>query len=172
MGASVFAVIEYREHDAYWSFGEIDIPRDVEFLCAIAWGDGGVTDQMPYPPRESFPSDASSRARDSFFVDPDQVNDFLRASSLEDAAQCSLEEYARMRGDWAVAEYEESGLLPQPELTDLGWISLSELEANIAQRGLEPGNLLPPSRAVLAAMTELAVTYGRDGVRLVFWIGL
>ena len=48
MGASVYAVIEYREHDFYWSFGQINLPRDVEFLCAIAWGDGGVTENMPY----------------------------------------------------------------------------------------------------------------------------
>lgn len=172
MGASVSAVIEYRQYDSWWSFGGIDIPREVEFLCAIAWGDGGITDEMPYPPRDSFPEDASYRARESFFVSADEAKSFLEVSRLEDEEEMSLEEYARVQGDWAVKEYAASGLLPQPELTNFGWLTLPELEANLAQRGLKPAGFSPPVRAVLAAMTELATGYGRDGVRLVFWIGL
>jgi hypothetical protein len=172
MGASVYAVIEYRQYDSYWSFGEIDIPRDVKFLCAIAWGDGGITDEMPYTPRDSFPEDASDRARASFFVSEDEARKYLDVSRVEDEEETSLEEYARLHGDWAIKEYRGSGLLPQPELTNLGWLTLPELEANLAQRGLEPGELSPPVRAVLAAMAELATGYGRESVRLVFWIGL
>jgi hypothetical protein len=172
MGASVYAVIEYRQYDSFWSFGEIDIPRDVKFLCAIAWGDGGITDEMPYPPRDSFPEDASYRARDLFFVSADEARRYLEVSRLEDEEELSLEEYARLQGDWAVKEYTVSGLLPQPELTNLGWLTLPELEANLAQRGLELGELSPPVRAALAAMAELAANYGRESVRLVFWIGL
>jgi hypothetical protein len=172
MGASVYAFIEYKEYDCYWSFGHIYLPRDIEFLCAIAWGDGGITDEMPYPPRGSFPADASYEARDSFFVSKDEAREYLEVSKLEDKDEISLEEYAREQGDWAVKEYEASGLLPQLKLTHIGWLSLAELEANLAHRGLEPGGLLPPVRAVLAAMAELAVAYGREAVRLVFWIGL
>jgi hypothetical protein len=172
MGASVYAFIEYRMYDDYLSFGEIKLFRDIEFLCAIAWGDGGITDEMPYPPRESFPGDASYQARESFFVSADDVRRFLEVSRLEDEDETSLEEYARVHGDWAVKEYETSGLLPQPELTHIGWLNLAELEANLAHRGLEPGSLSPPVRAALAAMAELAAAYGREGVRLVFWIGL
>jgi hypothetical protein len=65
-----------------------------------------------------------------------------------------------------------SGLLPQPDLTHIGWLTLAELEANLIHRGLEPGDLSSPVRAMLAAMTELAAAYGREAVRLVFWIGL
>jgi hypothetical protein len=172
MGASVYAVIEYKEYDCYWSFGQIDMPRDIEFLCAIAWGDGGITDDMPYPPRDSFPADASLQARYSFFVSADEAREYIKVSRLEDEDEISLEEYARLYGDWAVKEYEVSGLLPRAELTHIGWLSLAELEANLTRRGLGPGSLSPPIRAVLAAMTELAAAYGRDGVRLVFWIGM
>ena len=172
MGASVYAVVEYRQFNSYQCFGEIDIPRDVEFLCAIAWGDGGITDKMPYPPRNAFPEDASYKARESFFVDADAVTEYLQVSRLKDEEETSLEEYARLQGDWAVKEYRSSGLLPQPELTNLGWLTLPELEANLAQRGLVIRKLSPPVRAVLAAMAELAASYGRENVRLVFWIGL
>jgi len=172
MGASVYAFIEYKEYDCYWSFGQINLPRDIEFLCAIAWGDGGITDEMPYPPCGSFPEDASYYAKNSFFVSEDEVREYLEVSRLEDEDEISLEEYARAQGDWAVKEYKASGLLPQSELTHIGWLSLAELEANLTHRGLGPGSLSPPVRAVLAAMTELAAAYGRDGVRLVFWLGL
>jgi len=172
MGAAVYTFIEYKEYDRYWSFGQIDLLRDIEFLCAIAWGDGGITDEMPYPPRGSFPADASFEARESFFVSAEDVMEYLEVSRLEDEDETSLEEYAQAWGDWAVKEYEASGLLPQPELTHIGWLTLAELEANLAHRGLEPGGLLPPVRAVLAAMTELAAAYGREAVRLVFWIGM
>jgi hypothetical protein len=121
MGASVYALIEYRMCDVYLSFGEIELLRDVEFPCAIAWGDGGITDEMPYPHRESFPADASYQARESFFVSADDVRRFLEVSRLE----TSLEEYARVHGDWAVKEYETSGLLQQPELTHIGWLNLA-----------------------------------------------
>jgi hypothetical protein len=96
----------------------------------------------------------------------------LEFSGLQDEAGTSLEKYARLHGDWAVKEYEASGLLPQPDLTHIGWLNLTELEANLAHRGLEPGSLSPPIRAALAAMAELATIYGREAVRLVFWIGL
>ena len=172
MGADIDAVIEYFDYDSYCSFGQIDLDRDIEFLCAIAWGDGGATDEMPHPPRESFPADASYRARNSFFVRADEVKEFLKASGQGYEDENSLREYARMQGDWALAEYTASGLLPQPELTNIGWLTLVELEANLAHRGLHPEDLLPPTRAALATMTELAATYGRDGVRLVFWIGM
>lgn len=171
MGASVWALIEYSDDDTYDSFGEINMPRDVAFLCAIAWGDGGITDDMPFPPR-GFPTDASDQARESFFVEPDEVREYLQDLKEDEEPEPSLEEYAQAHGEGAVKEYKATGRLPMPELTHQGWLTLSELEANIAQRGTKPSDLLPVTRAMLAAMTDLAVTYGRDRVRLVFWIGI
>jgi hypothetical protein len=105
-------------------------------------------------------------------VSADEAREYLEVSRLEEEDEISLEEYARLHGDWAIKEYEESGRLPRPELTHIGWLTLAELEANLSHRGLEPGDLSPPVRAVLAAMTELAAAYGREGARLVFWLSL
>jgi hypothetical protein len=172
MGASVYAFIEYREYEDFWSsFGEINLPRDVEFLCAIAWGDGGDVSELPHPPRDEFPANASFEAQDSFFVSEDEISEFLEVSNYDDS-KISVKEYASRMGAWAVKEYEASGLLPQPELTNFGWLNLPELKANLVQRGISQESLLPPTRAVLVAMTELAVAYGRDSVRLVFWISM
>jgi len=171
MGASVYAVIEYKEYDSYSSFGEINLLRHNEFLCAIAWGEGGITDEMPYPPR-GFPVDASYETRNSFFVDADEVKDFLRHFREDVEDETYLKEFAAEHGAGAIEEYRLSGRLPMPELTHYGWLNLEELEANLTHRGIKSKELPPPIRAALAAMTELATAYGRDGVRLVFWIGL
>ena len=59
-------------------------------------------------------------------------------------------------------------LLPKPELTCVGWLTLAELEANFAHRGLEPGDFLHRP-AALATMADLAAAYGRNSVHLVFF---
>jgi hypothetical protein len=171
MGASVWTLIEYFNHDSYFSFAEIVLPRDIDLLCAIAWGDGGCTDDMPYPPR-GFPADASYQARESFFVDADEVREYLGSFREDGEQEPSLEKYAQAHGEGAISEYKSTGRLPMPELTDHGWLTLRELEANMTQRELKPTDLLPETRAMLAAMTELSATYGQDRVRLVFWIGM
>jgi hypothetical protein len=127
---------------------------------------------MPYPPRNAFPADASYRARRSFFVSAEDGEEYPEETEIEEKEAISLEEHAEQIGDWALAEYKASGVLPPPELTDLGWLTLPELQANLAHRGLDPSNLSPPIRALFAAMTELAATYGQDGVRLVYWLRL
>ena len=171
MGASIWAFIEYNEEGRSVAFAGINLPRDIELLGAIAWGDGGDTGDMPFPPR-GFPLDASHQSREMFFVSEEEVKEYLEISALEGEEQPSLEEYAEEHGDWAIKEYRSSGRLPMPELTHYGCLTLAELEANIAQRRVEPGNLLPVTRAMLAAMRELAASYGEDGVRLVFWMGI
>jgi hypothetical protein len=169
MGASIWTIVEYFDYNSYTSFGEINLPRDIKFLCAIAWGDGGCTGDMPFPPR-GFPADASDQSRDSFFVNADEVRDYL--DHFRGGQELSLEEYAREYGEGVLKEYKETGRLPMPELTHQGWLTLMELEANLAQRNLKPDDLLPQSKAMLAAMSNLAATYGKDRVRLVFWIGI
>ena len=76
MGVDVYAVIEYEQWGSYWALGALDLPRDVSFLSAIAWGDGGVTDDMPHPPR-GIPLNCSSRIRESFYVGPEEVRQYL-----------------------------------------------------------------------------------------------
>jgi hypothetical protein len=70
MGCDIHVVIEFDRygHDIWDSFsdGEIHIDRDYELFSAIAFGDGGITDNLPYPPR-GIPNNYSSVVRDSFF---------------------------------------------------------------------------------------------------------
>ncbi|HEX4947006.1 MAG TPA: hypothetical protein VFZ34_10090 [Blastocatellia bacterium] len=127
---------------------------------------------MPYPLRNTFPADASHRSRDAFFVSAEDGAEYLEDTRIDDEEAISLEEYAEQIGDWALAEFKASNVLPPPELTNLGWLTLPELEANLAHRGLDSSKLSPPIRALLAAMNELAAAYGRDGVRLVYWLTL
>jgi hypothetical protein len=171
MGAAVHAVIEYEQWGSYWAFGELDLPRDNSFLSAIAWGDGGVTDDMPHPPR-GIPSDCSSRVRGAFYVGPEDVRAYLEIAGSDDEDGSSLEKYLAAHGEWAVREYSESGLLPQPELTAYGWLNLTELRENLAHAKVAEHELTPPCRAVLAAMESLAQSVRADKVRLVFWLGM
>jgi hypothetical protein len=105
-------------------------------------------------------------------VNADEARDYLENFRKEGEPEPSLEEFARAHGEGALKEYKETGRLPTPELTHQGWLTLTELEANLAQRNLKPNNLLPQTKAMLAAMSDLAATYGKDRVRLVFWIGM
>jgi hypothetical protein len=172
MGAAVFAVIEYEKGGSYWAFGELDLLRDNRFLSAIAWGDGGVTDEMPHPPR-GIPSDCSSRVRNGFYVGPEEVREYLEIAGPDGKdVETSLKEYVAAHGEWALQEYSESGLLPQPELTGYGWLNLTELRENLAHADVANQELTPPYLAVIAAMESLAAWVGAEKVRLVFWLGM
>lgn len=171
MGASVGATVEYKMYGSYSLFAEISLPRDVEFLCAIAWGDGGDTSEMPFPPR-GFPTDASYETKDLFFVTRDKLKEYFEHFEEDTETEAPFEDYARAHGDAAINEYKLSDRFPMPELTEYGWLTLAELEANINRREIEIITLHPITRAMLAAMNELATSYSRENVRLVFWVCL
>ncbi len=94
MGVSFHAVLEYNEFDSWWAFGEIHIPRDYNLFSAIAFGDGGMTDKMPHPPKDEIPADCSSEVRDLFFVTSVEVKGFLEIAKSDDEEETTLEEYA------------------------------------------------------------------------------
>ena len=171
MGAAVYAVIEYEQWGSYWAFGELDLPCDNSFLSAIAWGNGGVTDDMPHPPR-GIPPDCSSRVREAFYVGPDEVREYLEIAGSGNENGASLEQYVSAYGEWALREYSESGLVPQPELTGFGWLNLNELLENLAHAKVAKHELTPPCLAAIAAMESLAASVSADKVRLVFWLGM
>ena len=166
MGVSFYSVLEYEQWDAYWALGQLNIPRDLELFSAIAFGEGGVTENMPHPPR-GLPSDCSSEARALFFTDSDVVEEYLKNEE-----EVSLEEYVEGIGEWALSEYRASGRLPLPETYNHSWLNLVELKEALAYRDLSIDKLSPAFRAVLAAMDELAKAYGAEKVRLVFGFGM
>ena len=172
MGVDVYTVIEYKEWNNYLSFGELNLPRDVRFLSAIAWGEGGVIDEMPHPPR-GIPSDCSNYVREAFYVEPEEVLEYLGEAGLDDEGdETSLEEYIAAHGEWAVAEYAASGLVPPPELTGYGSLNLTQLRENLAHAKVGMEDLTPACRAAIAAMESLATSVGANQVRLVFWLGM
>lgn len=171
MGAAFYSVLEYEQWNTYWAFGRLNIPRDPELFSAIAFGDGGVTENMPYPPR-GLPSNCSSESQELFFTDSDVVEEYLDTSSVEDDEELSLEEYAEGFGGWAIDEYRATGSLPVPETYSHSWLNLTELKEALAFHNLNPDKLSPPFRAVLRAMEELAKEYGDAKVRLVFGFGM
>jgi hypothetical protein len=171
MGVAFYSVLEYEQWDAYWALGQLNIPRDPELFSAIAFGDGGETENMPYPPR-GLPSDCSSESRELFFTDSDEVKEYLDTSRLDGEEELSLEEYVEGFGEWALIEYQTNGHLPVPETYNHSWLNLSELKESLAFRNLSNDKLSPAFRAVLAAMEELAKEYGAGKVRLVFGFGM
>jgi hypothetical protein len=171
MGVSFYSVLEYSFYGLYQSFGRLDISRDNELFAAIAFGEGGITDNLPYPPR-GLPPDLSLVSSELFFTEPDNVRDYLENSGLEDDGQPGIEEYVRGYGGWAIREYQTIGHVPTPEMYDHSWLNLNELKEALATRNLSLNMMSVDFRAVIAAMETLAEEYSPEKVRLVFCFGL
>ena len=166
MGCDIHAFIEFLKWDSYWSLasGPLNIPRDDELFAALALGPGGITDDLLYPPR-GLPGGLSSDARDYFYSPASEVRQFME-ENYSDEEEFSSEEYAAAVGEAARREFLDSGLLPAPELHSHSWLNLSELNEILSRGQLTRDRLSPEFRALLAAMEQLAQTYGE--VRLVF----
>jgi hypothetical protein len=186
MGESFDSIIEYQRGHLYQGWGEIWLARDVTFLRAIAWGDGGVTRAMPHPP-SGIPPDCSWLFKHRFYVtrevvkeyfdsiysEPRDGNDNLEKDGDDDEHRPpTLQQYAAAHGEWASREFAKSGRLPPPELTSTGSLTLPQLLENLEASGGSVRDLTPECQAVLAAMTTLAEVFGGDKVRLVFWGGI
>jgi hypothetical protein len=171
MGVSFYAVLEYVVYDLPTAFGRLNISRDHDLFSAIAFGDGGVTEGMPYPPR-GLPHDLSFDSRDLFFTDPDAVKEYLEASQLEDEEDSTVEGYLEGWDEWAINDYRTSGMLPTPETYSHSWLNLNELKEALAHRNLSIDERPPDVRALIAAMETLAIEYGPENVRLVFCFGM
>ena len=167
MGVSFNSVLEYEVNGLYTAFGRFSLSRDSELFAAIAFGDSGVTENMPYPPR-GFPPDLSLDSLELFFCEPDVIKEYLEISGLGDEQETTLEEYAEGYGEWAVREYQNIGHLPTPETYNHSWLNLSELKEALAYRNLSVGNLSADYKALMAAMETLAKEYSSEMVRLVF----
>jgi hypothetical protein len=168
MGYDIHAVVEYEKYDTYSSLthGELNIPRDYRLFTVLALGEGGIKDDLPYPPR-GLPSDLSYEARDIFFTGAEEVRRFV-AELGGGSEGFRPEEYAEEFGEWTRKEYAESGLLPVPEWHTPGWVNLNELKEVLTYGKLTAEKLSPEFRAILAAMQELAEARGGEKVRLVF----
>ena len=170
MGCDIHAVIEYVRFDFGYvnafTQGEVEIPRDYKLFSAIAFGNGGVTDDLPYPPR-GLPPDFSSEVRELFFAPAEEVKKLMEVTG--DAEEFHAEEIARAWGEWARTEYSSWGNLPGYDWHTPSWLNFNELNKALGHAGLKVEELSHEFRAVLAAMQVLSEGYGAEKVRLVFW---
>lgn len=164
MGCDIHAVIECQRHGSYSHFAEVEIARDYKLFSAIAFGDGGITDDLPYPPR-GLPPDHSIRVSELFFVEADDLKDL----EAEEDEQFEPEEIAKGWGDWAVEQYVKHRVLPGPDLHTPSWLRLKEFEKALEQAGLKLAEQSPEFIAVIESMRVLSEVYGAENVRLVFW---
>ena len=171
MGASFFSVLEYEMNGLYMAFGSLSLSRNYELFAAIACGDDGITENMPYPPR-GLPRDLSLDSLELFFCEPDFVKEHFEMSSSADEEETALEEYVEGHGDWAIREYQAIGHLPTPETYNHSWLNLTELKEALAYRNLSVEILSADYRALMAAMEVLAKEYSPEMVRLVFCFGM
>jgi len=166
MGCDIHAVIECRKYGSYWHFAEVSIARDYKLFAAIAFGDGGITDDLPYPPR-GLPPDHSLRASDLFFIEADELKKI--EAEVDRDEEFLPEEEAKAWGDWAVEKYTKYKLLPGPDWHTPSWLRLGELEEALKCAGLHIEEQSPEFRAVVSSMQVLSEAYGGENVRLVFW---
>jgi len=171
MGVSFYSVLEYMMYDTPMSFGRVNILRDNDLFSAIAFGDGGVTEGMPYPPR-GLPPNLSLDSHDVFFTDAAVVKEYLEASRFDDDEETTIEGYLEGWDEWAIREYRDIGSLPTPETYNHSWLNLNELKEALAHRNLSIDKRPPDVKALMAAMEALAHEYGPENVRLVFCFGM
>ena len=166
MGCDIHAVNECLKYGSYWDFAEVSIARDYKLFSAIAFGDGGITDDLPHPPR-GLPLDHSLRVSHGFFIEAGELKKI--EAEIDPEEEFLPEEIARAWGDWAVEKYTTYQLLPSPDWHTPSWLRLNELVDALKHAGLQPDEQSPEFRAVIASMRVLSEAYGGENVRLVFW---
>jgi hypothetical protein len=168
MGTDIHAFVEYEKYDCYWSLTDctFNIPRDYRLFNFLALGDGGITDELPYPPR-GLPEDLSEGAKSYFYRPAQEIAETLQWT-LEEGEEFDAEDYAKDCGQVAVQEFLRHGLLLDLDLYSHSWLNVAELKEVLAYGKLTTDDLAPEFAAVFAAMERLAKNCGETGVRLVF----
>lgn len=176
MGCDIHAFVEFEKWGSYKSLSQgcLSLARDYDLFTVMALGPGGLTDELPYPPR-GLPAGLSSEAREYFYTPASGVEPLMEEQyhsddddEAEEDAGFDAEEYASWAGEPAREEFLRNGLLPTPELYAHSWLNLPELKEVLAYGRLSKDKLSPEFCAVLAAMEELAERCGAGKVRLVF----
>ena len=173
MGTDIHAVIEYEdEYGMVKAFadGELEIPRDYNLFCALAFGDGGLVETILYPPR-GLPSEYSDTVREAYFFFVRDSEDETRGArtgwsiTREQADEWVREGYSSyIDVDWKQRAYVNS-----PDLHTASYLNCHEIKAALKHYKLDIQMLSPVFQATLAAMDALSKTYGPEKVRLVFW---
>ncbi len=170
MGCDIHAFVEYAKDSIYESQTSetLDIPRDYELFIVMALGEGGLRDELPYPPR-GLPSRLSAEAEGYFYTPAAEVQEMIEEwFGDDDDEPFEPEEYAKKHGEAAYKEFLAHQLLPTPELHSHSWLILEELKEVLNYGKLSTENLSDEFCAILTSMEKLAKTYGSNNVRIVF----
>lgn len=165
MGCDIHTVIEYKKWDLEldWDwFAEIDLPRDYALFSAIAFGEGGVTDDLPYPLR-GLPHNVSLKTHELFYMGAQEYKDLMAEFGIEE--DIDLESMA----DWERTAYLSTGAVRGPDWHTPGWLNVTELLEALEKGGIISEKQSPEVKAMLSAMKILVENYGVENVRFVFW---
>lgn len=174
MGCDIHAVIEYdRFNDGYWGAfadGEFSIDRDYKLFSAIAFGDGGNTDKLPYPPR-GLPADISDIVKRCYFEPVNDSNGIRGWDSKAMAFRKISKTEARKQLPAGIIKklFLKENLVPRDMVHTGSWLHLSELKETLKCARLKVENLSASFRAVYSALEILSGEYSEKNVRLVFW---
>ncbi len=75
MGCDIHSIIEFKDEFGrinVFSDGQLNLPRDYRLFTFLALGEGGLTDELLFPPR-GLPPDYSQTVREEFFDSADEV---------------------------------------------------------------------------------------------------
>ena len=170
MGCDIHAFVEYTNDDENKSQTSetLEIPRDYKLFTVMALGEGGLTDDLPYPPR-GIPSKLSAEAKDYFYTPAAEVQEMMEEWFGDDEDEpFQPEEYAKEHGEYAYQELLAHNLLPTPELYSHSWLTLEELKEVLNYGKLSKENLSEEFTMILTSMEKLAENYGSNNVRIVF----
>ena len=168
MGCDIHAFVEYAKAGSYESqtIETLDIPRDYALFTVMALGEGGLTDELPYPPR-GIPSGLSAEAKNYFYTPAEEVQEMVE-EWFGDDEPFEPEEYAKAHGKSAQKEFLAHQLLPTPELYFHSWLTVDELNEVLSYGKLSKEDLSDEFRSILTSMESLAKSYGSKNVRIVF----
>jgi hypothetical protein len=169
MGCDIHAFVEFERWGSYVSLtrGTLNISRDYALFTVLALGPGGITDDLPYPPR-GLPDGLSSDTQGCFYSPADEVIQFMAENYSDGGEVLRPEEYAADVGQPGLKEFLQNRMLPTVELHSHSWLTIRELKEVLAHGKLSNDKLSPDFCAIVAAMDELAQRYGDTKVRLVF----
>ena len=172
MGVAISIIIETQSENSEWIAitDDIWVPRDWSLFCAIAFGDGGDTSQLPYPPR-GLPRDHSIGTRNNYF---DAGRKSVRRFNHKTVAFEEITTPSKIKKWFGNNEilrevYNKYGLLPNEEIIETSWLNLAELEEAMAYSGIKQEAMSEEFQKVLARMAKPAKKLGKENVRIVFW---
>ncbi|HZS04959.1 MAG TPA: hypothetical protein VFD58_09005 [Blastocatellia bacterium] len=175
MGIAIHIIVEVQQENPEWLAitGDTWVPRNGQLFSAIAFGDDGSGDNLPYPPR-GLPEDYSVGVRNSYFF---PAENGIRLPQWNKTKQTliwkmikSPARIEKMLPDKVEREaYRKYRLFPGEWVTGTNWLTLAELEVALRKGRVMKEEHSTEFTKVLSVLTKAAKKSGKDKVRMVFW---